>query len=135
MNPARLLGATLLLLVLGAAGAVAQAQEPPLPPDPAVLLAKAPWPGMTAWDVDWCKRLVWTSGLVEVREPGAKPRVVWVKDVRGWLKPNGFFGLKVNGTPVDEGTVWLPYGGRMTNLRVLFTYGSDPAKDVSPFRD
>jgi hypothetical protein len=60
---------------------------------------------------------------------------VWVKDSRGWLKPNGFYGLKINGQAVDEGVVWLSYAGRMTNLRVLFTYGSDPVKDVSPFRD
>jgi hypothetical protein len=90
---------------------------------------------MTAWDVDWCKRLVWAARLVELRNPGKKPRVVTVADVRGWLKPNGFYGLKLNGAPTDEGTVWLMYAGRMTNLRVLFTYGSDPAKDVSPFRD
>ena len=107
----------------------------PLPPDPAVVLGRAPWPGMTAWDVDWCKRLVWMSRMVEVREPGMKPRAVWVTDARGWLKPNGFYGLKINGITIDERSVWLLYDGRMTNLRVLFTYGSDPVKDISPFRD
>lgn len=90
---------------------------------------------MTAWDVDWCKELVWAAGIVEIRESGQKPRLVRVKDARGWLKPNGFYGLKLNGNPVDEGTVWLAYAGQMTNLRVLFTYGSDPVKDVSPFRE
>ena len=108
---------------------------PTLPPDPALVLGHAPWPGMTAWDMDWCKRLVWMARMVEIRDPGMKPRALWVTDARGWLKSNGFYGLKLNGKPVDEGTVWLLYDGRMTNLRVLFTYGSDPVKDVSPFRD
>jgi len=123
------------LLVLG--GPVwSQSSSPPTqPPDPTQTLAHAPWPGMTAWDVDWCKRLVWAVRLVEIRNPGEKPRVLVVKDVRGWLKPNGFYGLRLNGDPIEEGTVWLMYAGRMTNLRVLFTYGSDPAKDVSPFQD
>jgi hypothetical protein len=103
--------------------------------DPAILLGHAPWPGMTAWDVAWCKELVWQAQLVEIREPGTKPRVVRVRDARGWLKPNGFYGLRLNGQPIDEGWVWLAYAGTMTNLRVLFTYGSDPVKDVSPFRD
>jgi len=122
-----------LLLGLGAIFS-AQAQAV-LPPDPSVQLGHAPWPGMTAWDVAWCRELVWTAQFVELRPPGGKPSVVWVRDVRGWLKPNGFYGLKLNGQPVDEGTVWLSYQGRMTNLRVLFTYGSDPVKDVSPFQD
>ena len=98
-------------------------------------LGHAPWPGMTAWDVAWCKELVWRAGFVEIREPSQPVRVVWLKDVRGWRKPNGFYGLKINGQAVDEGVVWLAYQGSMTNLRVLFTYGSDPVKDVSPFRD
>ena len=89
-------------------------------------LGKAPWPGMTAWDVVWCRELVWKANFVEIREPNQPTRVVWVKDARGWLKPNGFYGLKINGEAVDEGVVWLAYRGRMTNLRVLFTYGSDP---------
>lgn len=103
--------------------------------DPAELLGKAPWPGMTAWDVAWCRDLVFRAVFVEIREPGAKPRLVRVKDARGWLKPNGFYGLRLNGEPIEEGLVWLNYAGTMTNLRVLFTYGSDPVKDVSPFRD
>jgi len=111
------------------------AAQTPLPPDPAIPLAHAPWPGMTAWDAAWCRDLVWTAQFVEIREPGRPMRVVWVKDARGWRKPNGFYGLKLNGEPVDEGLVWLSYQGIMTNLRVLFTYGSDPVKDVSPFRD
>lgn len=90
---------------------------------------------MTAWDVAWCRDLVFRAVFVEIREPGAKPRLVRVKDARGWLKPNGFYGLRLNGEPIDEGLVWLNYAGTMTNLRVLFTYGSDPVKDVSPFRD
>jgi len=122
----------LLALALGAGALEAQV---PAPPDPAVLLGHAPWPGMTAWDAAWCRDLVWQAGFVEIREPGKKARVVWVKDSRGWLKPNGFYGLKINGEIVDEAVVWLEYQGRMTNLRVLFTYGSDPVKDVSPFRD
>jgi len=121
-----------LVLTLVPAGLGAQS---PLPPDPAVFLARAPWPGMTAWDVAWCRELVFQSLLVEIREPGQKPRVVRVKDARGWLKPNGFYGLRLNGEPIDEALVWLNYAGTMTNLRVLFTYGSDPVKDVSPFRD
>ena len=98
-------------------------------------LGHAPWPGMTAWDVAWCRELVWKAAFVEIREAGQNMKVVWVKDVRGWLTTNGFYGLKINGSPVDEGTLWIAYQGRMTNLRVLFTYGSDPVKDVSPFRD
>jgi hypothetical protein len=81
---------------------------------------------MTAWDAAWCRDLVWKAGFVEFRPPGQTLRIVWVKDVRGWLKPNGFWGLKINGDAVDEGVIWLPYRGRMTNLRVLFTYGSAP---------
>ena len=103
--------------------------------DPAELLSRAPWPGMTAWDVAWCRELVYRALLVEVREPGQRPRIVRVRDARGWLKPNGFYGLRLNGEPIEEGLVWLNYAGTMTNLRVLFTYGSDPVKDVSPFRD
>ena len=98
-------------------------------------LGKAPWPGITAWDAAWCRDLVWRAGFVELRDPGVPARVVWVKDARGWRKPNGYYGLKINGTPVDEATVWLLYDGRMTNLRTLFTYGSDPVKDVPTFRD
>jgi len=90
---------------------------------------------MTAWDAVWCRDLVWTAGFVEIRVGTSAPRVVWVKDVRGWKKPNGYYGLRLNGQPVDEGTVWLWYQGRMVNLRVLFTYGSDPVKDVSSFQD
>jgi len=132
-------GASRLLLILclnlgSGFTSAAGAQSVP-PPDPAVLLGQAPWPGMTAWDVAWCRELVWAAQFVELRTPGGKPTVVWVKDARGWLKPNGFYGLKLNGQPVDEAIVWLSYQGRMTNLRVLFTYGSDPVKDVSPFRD
>ena len=89
-------------------------------------LGRPPWPGMTAWDAAWCRDLVWKAGFVEFRPPGQTLRIVWVKDVRGWLKPNGFWGLKINGDAVDEGVIWLPYRGRMTNLRVLFTYGSAP---------
>lgn len=121
-----------LFLILGSG---ALSSQTPLPPDPAALLGHAPWPGMTAWDAAWCRDLVWQAQFVEVREPGKKSQVVWVKDARGWLKPNGFYGLRLNGQPIDEGLVWLSYQGRMTNLRVLFTYGSDASKDVSPFRD
>lgn len=104
-------------------------------PDPAELLAKAPWPGMTAWDVAWCRDLVSRAVFVELREGDKPPRLVRVADVRGWLKPNGFYGLRLNGEPVEEGSVWLNYGGVMTNLRVLFSYGSDPVKDVAAYRD
>lgn len=98
-------------------------------------LEKGPWPGMTAWDAAWCKELVWQAGLVEIRAPGQPVRIVRVSDSRGWRKPNGFYGLRLNGEPVDEGTVWLHYAGSMMNLRVLFTYGSVPVEGVSPFRD
>jgi hypothetical protein len=84
-------------------------------------LGHAPWPGMTAWDVAWCRDLVWKAGFVEIREPDQATKVVWIKDVRGWRKPNGFYGLKINLAAVDEATVWLSYQGRMTNLRVLLT--------------
>lgn len=119
------------LTVLGSHSGAAQT----LPPDPAEALARSPWPGMTAWDAAWCRDLVFQAQFVELREPGTHPRVVWVKDSRAWLKPNGFYGLKLNGQIVDEGVVWLPYQGRMTNLRVLFTYGSAPARDAPAFRD
>ena len=98
-------------------------------------LGRAPWPGMTAWDVAWCRELVWRAQFVELREPEKPIRVIWVKDARGWRKPNGYYGLKINGTPVDEAVVWLLYADRMVNLRTLFTYGSDPAKDVPTFQD
>lgn len=86
-------------------------------------------------DVVWCKELVYQAQVVEIRTPGQKARLVWVKDARGWLKPNGWFGLKINGEPVDEGTVWLSYAGDMVNLRTLFTYGSVPPPGPSPWRD
>lgn len=121
------------LVTLVDAGTLSAQSSPS--PDPAALLGRAPWPGMTALDVVWCRELVYQALLVEIREPGEKPRVVRVKDARGWLKPNGFYGLRLNGEPIDEGLVWLNYAGTMTNLRVLFTYGSDPVQDVSPFRD
>jgi hypothetical protein len=132
-----------VLLCLAASSATAQTQTQSETqtfsltqnPDPAELLGKAPWVGMTAWDAAWCRDLVATAGVVEIREPGAPMRVVWVKDVRGWLKPNGFYGLKLNGIAVDESTVWLLYAGDMVNLRVLFTYGSAPVDGVSEFRD
>lgn len=98
-------------------------------PDPAYELANPPWPGMTAWDVAWCRDLVFRAGLVEIREPDAPVRTVRVTDARGWKKPNGFYGLRLNGQPVDEATVWLLYAGTMTNLRALFTYGSRPWDD------
>lgn len=123
-----------VLTVLLALSAAAWS-DAPLPDQAFELLGHGPWPGMTAWDAAWCKELVYAAAVVEIREPGKPPRLVWVRDARGWLKPNGFYGLKINGTVVDEGLVWLAYAGRMTNLRVLFTYGSDPAHDVSPFRD
>lgn len=104
------------------------------PADPAEALKQAPWPGMTAWDVAWCRDLVFRAGLVEIRAPGAPPQKVRVKDARGWKKPNGFYGLKLNGTPVDEAAVWLNYAGTMTNLKVLFSYGSLPV-DGEAFRD
>jgi len=85
---------------------------------------------MTAWDVAWCKELVWAAGVVEVREPGAPVRTLWVRDARGWKKPNGFYGLRLNGQVVDEGQIWLNYAGTMTNLRVLFTYGSKPVDEA-----
>jgi len=130
------LGAVLVLcLALSDPVAAQPAPVPEATPDPFVLLGQGPWPGMTAWDVAWCKELVWEARVVEYRVPGEKPRLVWLKDVRGWKKPNGFYGLKINGEAVDEATVWLAYAGQMTNLRVLFTYGSAPVRDVSPFRD
>jgi len=98
-------------------------------------LGHAPWPGMTGWDVAWCRDLVSRAEFVELRNPCQTPKVVWVKDARGWRKPNGYYGLKINGAVVDESVVWLMYEGRMTNLRTLFTYGSDPVRDVSAFRD
>ncbi len=104
-------------------------------PDPAEQLGKAPWPGLSALDVSWCRYLVATAGFVEIREPDTPMRVVWVKDVRGWLKPDGFYGLKINGQAVDECTVWITYAGDLVNLRVLFTYGSAPVDGVSSFRD
>jgi hypothetical protein len=104
-------------------------------PDPAEALGHAPWPGMSAWDMVWCRDLVAMAQFVEIREPGHPTRVVWVKDVRGWLKPNGFYGLKLNGEPVDETLVWISYAGATVNLRVLFTYGSAPIEGVSEFRD
>jgi len=124
----------LVFLILFGSSLILVAQ-PALPPDPAVLLGHAPWPGMTAWDVAWCRDLVFRARLIEIREVGNPVRLVKVVDVRGWRKPNGFYGIKLNGSPIDEGLVWLNYGGTMTNLRVLFTYGSDPVKDVTPFRD
>jgi len=84
---------------------------------------------MTAWDAAWCRDLVFRAGMVEIREPGASGRIVKVIDARGWLKPSGFYGLRLNGQTVDEGTVWLLYAGTMTNLRSLFTYGSRPWDD------
>ncbi len=112
-----------------------ETQTDVLPPDPAEQLGKAPWVGMTAWDVVWCRDLVASAQFVEIREPDAPPHVVWVKDVRGWLKPDGFYGLKINGKAVDEGTVWITYAGDLVNLRVLFTYGSAPVDGASQFRD
>ena len=119
------------LLLLAARTVFAQAPVP----DPAALLGQAPWPGMSAWDMAWCRDLVATAVYVEIREPGKPARVVWVKDARGWLKPDGFYGLKLNGAVVDETLVWIPYSGTMVNLRVLFTYGSAPVAGVSEFRD
>jgi hypothetical protein len=104
-------------------------------PDPAALLGQAPWVGMTAWDAAWCRDLVFRAGYVELREPDQPMRVIWVKDARGWLKPNGFYGLKINGEVVDEALVWLRYAGDLVNLRVLFTYGSAPVDGVFDFRD
>jgi hypothetical protein len=131
-----------LLLWLAAVPLTAQTQtqtqsqtQTQTAPDPAELLGKAPWPGMTAWDVVWCRDLVASAQFVELREPGVATRVVWVKDVRGWLKPDGFYGLKINGSTVDEGTVWITYAGDLVNLRVLFTYGSAPVDAASAFRD
>lgn len=123
------------LLLLLAVPAWAVPPDPASPPDPAELLGKAPWPGMAALDAAWCRDLVAAAEFVEIREPDAPTRVVWVKDVRGWLKPNGFYGLKINGEAVDEGTVWINYAGDLVNLRVLFTYGSVPVDGVSSFRD
>jgi len=129
--------APLGLLMLGVlSGAVAQTAPVPSPsPDPAELLGKAPWVGMTAWDAAWCRDLVFRAGYVEIREPDKPRRVLWVEDARGWLKPNGFYGLKINGEVVDESLVWLMYAGALVNLRVLFTYGSAPLDGVSEFRD
>lgn len=120
------------LLSVVLAGSVTPASAEP---NPAEALGRAPWPGMTAWDAAWCRDLVFRAGFVEVREPSRPPRVVWVRDARGWRKPNGFYGLKLNGEPVDESLVWIPYGGTIVNLRVLFTYGSAPVEGVSEFRD
>ena len=102
---------------------------------PAEALGKAPWPGMTAWDVAWCRELVFRAVFVEIRVEGLAPKIVRVKDARGWLKPNGFYGLRINGQPVDEKTVWVMYAGQMIQVRTLFTYGSAPAHEASPFRD
>jgi len=128
----RRFAAILGLLLLPILGIVA-AEEGAV--DPAILLANDPWPGMTSWDAWWCKELVWQAGMVEWRVPGQPPRNVRVRDARGWLKPNGFWGLRLNGQEVDEGQIWLNYAGTMTNLKVLFTYGSRPVKGVSPWRD
>lgn len=125
---------TLVLLVLWPRALLGA--EVPSEPDPFVLLEQGPWPGMTALDVVWCKELVFSARVVEVREGGSPPRLLWVKDARGWLKPNGFYGLKINGQPVDEATLWILYGGAMVNLRALFTYGSVPFDaQVPEFRD
>lgn len=96
-------------------------------------LGKAPWPGMTAWDAAWCRDLVARATLIELEQDDGQFQVLKVTDVRGWRKPNGFYGLAVNGQHVDEARVWLGYGGRRVNLRVLFTYGSDPVRDNPRF--
>lgn len=121
-----------LLVVVLVLGTVPLGAQPQGTPD-LEALGRTPWPGMTAWDVAWCKELVFAAGVVEIREPGHAPRLVWLKDVRGWKKPNGFYGLRINGQVVDEQTVWLAYAGTLTNLQALFTYGSS---GVGPaFRD
>ncbi len=116
---------TLFLLLLALVSGLGQTDD----------LGRAPWPGMTAWDVVWCSDLAAKAQFVEIREPDQPMKVVWIKEVRGWLKPNGYWGLKINGAAVDEGVVWIAYRGTMTNLRVLFTYGSDPVKGVAQFHD
>ncbi len=93
-----------------------------------------PWPGLTVLDVALCDRLVWDSGWVEVRGPG--PEVtLWVKDVRGFRLPNGFYGLQINGRRVDLGQCWIEYGQHLVNLQILFTLGSVEVDPQLTFQD
>ena|GEM_PF-2259936 len=98
--------------------------DAPVSPPSAELLGQAPWPGMSALDAVWCRELVYAARFVQIRGPDGSMKTLWVHDARGWRKPNGFYGLLLNGAKVDEGTVWIVYAGRLTNLRVLFSYGS-----------
>ncbi len=93
-----------------------------------------PWPGLTVLDVALCDRLVWDSGWVEVRGPGAGV-TLWVHDVRGYRLPNGYYGLKINGRPVDLAQCWIEYGQHLVNLQILFTLGSAEVDPQLTFQD
>lgn len=98
-----------------------------------------PWPGMGAYDVVVCARLVLDAQFVQVQTDGEKLTTVWVHDARGIKLDNGFYGLRINGEVVDISLVYVYHWGRIVNLRTLFSYGSDtvppsgnPVFDLSP---
>ena len=97
-------------------------------PDTVTIPEKAlRWPGMNRFEIIDCVNLLWQAQVIVLKnpiDPSLRPTPVWLHDVRGYRKANGWYGVRINGEPMDESQVWFLYGGQEVNLQMLFSYGS-----------
>ena len=91
-------------------------------PDPAV-----EWKGLNRFEVlDLVRILAQAQVVVEhgVLDPADRGLPIWIRTIRGYKKANGWYGLLINGQPIDESIIWFQYGGDNLNLRTFCTTGS-----------
>jgi hypothetical protein len=108
-------------------------QSAPMP-DTVSAPEKTPaWPGMNRFDVITALDLLAQAGVVVLRSADGSRRAVWIKSLRGRKKANGWYGILLNGQEIDEGALYVMYGGRELNLRQLMTWGSRIFTGSAPF--
>ena len=85
------------------------------------------WPGMNRFEVIVVvNALALAQVVVEYGRLDPKDRGVpiWIHDVRGYKKANGWYGIRMNGQVIDEARIWFSYAGEQINLRTFCTIGS-----------
>lgn len=114
-------------------------EYPTLPDSVALPDPPREWPGMNRFEVlAVVEALARAQVVVEYGRLDPKDRgtPIWIRDVRGYKKPNGWYGLRLNGRAVDESRIWFLYAGEELNLRDFCTVGSrmvDP--ELRPVRE
>lgn len=87
----------------------------------------AEWKGLNRFEILEIVRVLAQAQVVVEHgtlEPADRGVPIWIHDIRGYKKPNGWYGIRINGRAVDERRIWFLYAGANVNLRIFCTAGS-----------